>query len=122
LGPEFCFSIFPERLHQPGSRKDLIVQPMVLLADPRLLQKITEHIPDGLLRVINLPYIHDPITRDLRPSPGQGPDRDKGAVKKNVQMYMPAVPSVRRLDDIKTARDPRLVPPAKSREFSTHAF
>jgi hypothetical protein len=114
------FPIFPERLHQPGSRKYYIIKLMIFRPDPRRLEKIPKHVSTSRLCRSYLPNINNFIPSYFLPGPGHSPRTDVFALIDHVKVHMPAAAPVCRLDHVKPALDPAFEDFAKFAERNTH--
>ena len=98
--------IFSEGLNEPGTTKNAIIEIPVLRPDLWGLEEIPEQIPGALFPILdNLdPDVPAP-GRNLSPGRGQNFIGDKRAVEKDMEVKVPALPTIRRLDAVKAAQD-----------------
>lgn len=97
---------FPEGLHQPGSLKYGIIDLAIVGPDPGRSGEVGQQIPDRFSSVLNVLNVHDiRSSGDLFPGIRYYFLGDILSFEDNMEMKMPALPAIRRLDDVEAAGD-----------------
>ena len=108
---EFERPVGSKGLHEPRVFENRIIGGAVLRPDSRLTGEIRKEVSDSLLGILDAPHVdYVGVSRNSPPRPDESVFFYEFSVENDMEVKMPAVPSIRRLNNVESAVDLILEP------------